>query len=217
MFGLFKKTSWRIDNEVKQFFRTLFSELPSEFQFLQEHLEKGVYRRYSINKNNNYYISFDPDQSDKSMVKCKNFQIENIQVISEGQQWQLDLTIYQGLLVGFDTSKNIKELRKYEFDTSGAMKTRSKFAAEDKIERLVKGLDADKLDLQDLSEIELEGKSYYQIKDLDDGNYIAIDGKGQVFALIHDPFEIRLLNKSVKDFVAAVNSGTFRFEEIFQH
>jgi hypothetical protein len=62
----------------------------------------------------------------------------------------------------------------------------------------------------------VEGKSYYQIKDLDDGNYIAIDSKGQVFGLMHDPFKIKLLSKSLKDFVEDVNSGTFKFEDILQ-
>jgi len=217
MFGLFKKTSWIIDKEAKQFFQKLFEQLPTEFRFLQEHLKKGLYRRYSHNKDNNYFISFDPAHSDKSMVKGKNFEVTNIQVIAEGQSYQLVLTIYQGLLVGFDTAKNIKELKDYKFDTSRVSKAKSKFVAEDKTKRLVKGLYSDKLDLDDLSEIEVDGKSYYQIKDLEDGNYIAIDNKGQVFVLMHDPFKIKLLNKSVIDFVDGVNSGTFKFEDVLQH
>jgi hypothetical protein len=217
MFGLFKKTSWTIDKEIKQFFQKLFAQLPPEFQFLQEHMQKGLYRRYSFNKDNNYFIGFDPEQSDKSMVKGKNFQIANIKVIAEGQQYPLDLTIYEGLLVGFDTPKNIKDFKAYQFDTSSVIKAKSKFAAEEKIERLVKGLHSEKLDLDDLSEIEVDGKSYYQIKDLEDGSYIAIDSKGQVFGLSHDPFEIKLLNKSVVNFVDSVNSGTFKFEQFLRH
>jgi hypothetical protein len=217
MFGLFKKASWTIDQEVKQFYQKLFAQLPSEFQFLQEHLQKGLYRRYRFNKGNNYFIGFDPAQSDISMIRGKNFQIVNIQVIEDGQRYPLELTIYQGLLVGFDSPKNIRDFKEYEFDTSSVMKAKSKFAAKDTIQRLVKGLHSDKLDVDNLSEIEVEGKSYYQIKDLEDGNYIAIDSKGQVFGLTHDPFEVKLLNKSVKDFVDSVNSGTFKFEEILQH
>ncbi len=55
----------------------------------------------------------------------------------------------------------------------------------------------------------------YQIKDLEDGNYIAIDKKGQVFVLIHDPFKIELINKSIKIFVDDVNEGRFNFEKYF--
>jgi hypothetical protein len=71
-------------------------------------------------------------------------------------------------------------------------------------------LHSESLDLDDLSEIEVEGKSYFQIKDLEDGNNIAINYKGHVFGLTHDPFKVKLLNKSVKGFVESVNSGEFK-------
>lgn len=60
-------------------------------------------------------------------------------------------------------------------------KDKSKFAKDSKIEKLVHGLSSTNLDLSDLSEFEVDGKLNYQIKDLEDGNYIAIDNKGQVF------------------------------------
>lgn len=217
MFGLFKKTSWTIDNERKQFFQTLFSQLPSEFQFLQEGLQKGLYRRYNFNKGNNYFIGFDPNQSDKSMVKGKNFEIKSIEVLAENQRHQLDLTVYDGLWIGFDISKNVKEFKSYQFDTSKMLKAKSKFAADCKIEKLVKDLHSDELELNNLSEFEIDGKTYYQIKDLEDSNYIAIDSKGKVFGLKHDPFKIDLLNNSIKDFVKSVNDRTFKFEEYLQH
>jgi hypothetical protein len=217
MFGLFKKTSWTIDKEVAQFFKKLFAQLPSEFRFLQEHLQKGLYKRFSFNKGTNYFIGFDPAQSDKSMVKGRNFEIKNIKIIADGQQYPLDLTIYQGLLIGFETSKNIRDFKSYQFDTSRVQKTKSKFAADTKIEMLIKGLHSEHLDLDDLSEIEVEGNSYYQIKDLENGNFIVVDSKGQVFALMHDPFKIKLLNRSVKNFADSVNNGAFKFEEFLQH
>lgn len=216
MFGLFKKTSWTIDKERKQFFQALFSQLPPEFQFLQEGLKKGLYRRYSFNKGNNYFIGFDPDQSDKSMLKGKNFEIRSIQVLADNQQHQLDLTIYDGLWTGFDISKNINEFKSYRFDISKMQKAKSKFVAEGKIEKLVKGLHSVALELDNLSEFEIEGKTYYQIKDLQDGNYIAIDSKGKVFGLKHDLFKIDLLNNSIEDFVKSVNDGTFKFEDYLQ-
>lgn len=217
MFRLFKKNNWTIEKKKKRFFETLFSQLPSEFHFLQEHLQKGVYRRYRRNKDNNYFIGFDPEQSDTSMVKGRNFEIRNIYVIADGQKFPLGLTIYQGLLIGFDIPKNIIDFKAYRFDTSMVEKAKSKFAAGNKIGQLVKGLHSDHLDLDDLAEIEVKGKSYYQIKDLDDGNFIAIDNRGQVFGLIHDTFKIELLNKSIKDFVEKVNSGEFKFEEYLKY
>ncbi len=217
MFRLFKKNSWAINNNIKQFFQTLFSQLPPEFQFLQDGLKNGLYRRYIFNEGDNYFISFAPDQSDKSIVKGKNFDIMNIRVLSDKQEYQLNLKVYKGLWVGFDISKNIKKFKLYQFDTSKMKKVESRFPTDDKIKNLVEDLYSDKLELDNLSEFEIDGKLYYQIKDLEDGNFIAIDNNGKVFGLIHDPFKIELLYYSIRDFVESVNSGKFKIEEYVQH
>ena len=81
--------------------------------------------------------------------------------------------------------------------------------SDSKIEKLISGLTSDQLDLTNLGELEVDGKLYYQIKDLEDGNYIGIDNKGKVYGLIHDPFKIDLINKSIKQFVEDLNNGSF--------
>ncbi|HEX5150891.1 MAG TPA: hypothetical protein VFW07_05555 [Parafilimonas sp.] len=216
MFELFKKTSWKIDGKAFDFFDKLFKQLPTEFHFLSDGLHKGLYRRFSINyaiKGHHYTISFDPSQSDKSMVKGKQFELQNILVIQSGANFPLNLTVYEGLWVGLEIEKNILDFADFHFDLSRLHKDKSKFAADSKIERLVSGLSSTNLDLHNLNEFEIDGKCYYQIKDLEDGNYIVIDNKGQVFGLIHDPYKIELINKSIKHFVDDVNNGLFDFEK----
>jgi hypothetical protein len=123
------------------------------------------------------------------------------------------LTVYEGLWVGFTFEKNISELTDFQIDISTLRKNKDKFEKDKKLEKLVHGLKSDLLDLNNLGEFELENKLYYQIKDLEDGNYLAIDRDGQVFGLIHDPYKIELLNKSLRQFVSDVNSGKFDFEK----
>ena len=216
MFGLFKKTSWKIDGKAFDFFETLFTQLPTEFNFLSDGLHKGLYRKFSVNhaiKGHHYSISFDPLQSDKSMVKGKQFELQNILVIQGAVNFPLSLTVYEGLWIGLEIKKNIVDFTDFYFDLSRLHKDKSKFAADSKIEKLVSGLSSTNLDLDNLSEFEVDGKYYYQIKDLEDGNYIAIDNKGQVFGLIHDPFKIELINKSIKQFVDDINDGRFDIEK----
>ena len=81
MFGIFRKTNWKIEEKAFDFFQQVFTNLPIDFQFLLEGLNNGLYRRYSVNhsfKENNYFIGFDQLQSDKSMIKGKQFELENI-------------------------------------------------------------------------------------------------------------------------------------------
>jgi hypothetical protein len=214
MFGLFKKTSWKIEGKALDFFRKVFAQLPADFQFLLDGLDKGLYRRFSVNhamKGHFYSIGFDPTQSDKSMTKGMHFELENIVIKQDGQSYLLNITIHEGLWIGFEIEKNILDFNNFQIDLASFKISKSKFAADSKIEKLVSGLTCEQLDLTDLGEFDIDCKTYYQIKDLEDGNYIAIDSKGQVFGLIHDPYKIELINKSVRQFVDDVNSGRFDF------
>ncbi len=216
MLGLFKKTSWKIDGKAFDFFRQVFMQLPSDFQFLLDGLDKGLYRKFSVNhakKGHFYSIGFDPSQSAKSMTKGKQFELENIFIKQNGQTYPLNITIHEGLWIGFEIEKNILDFKNFQIDLSSFKKSKSKFAVDKKIEKLIIGLTCEQLDLTNLEEFDVNGKTYYPIKDLEDGNYIAIDSKGQVFGLIHDPNKIELINKSVKKFVDDVNGGRFDFDK----
>jgi hypothetical protein len=103
------------------------------------------------------------------------------------------------------------EFKNFQIDLSSFKKSKIKFAANTKIEKLVADLTCEQLDLSDLSELEIDGKTFFQIKDLEDGSFIVIDNKGQVFGLIHDPYKIEFINKSIKLFVDDVNNGRFAF------
>jgi len=216
MFGLFKKTSWKIDGKALDFFRQVFTQLPADYQFLSDGLDKGLYRRFSVNhamKGHFYSIGFDPMQSDKSMTNGKQFELENIIIKQDGQAYPLNITIQEGLWIGFEIQRNILDFNNFQVDLSSFRKNKNKFVVNTKIEKLISGLTCEQLDLTDLGAFDIDGRTYYQIKDLADGNYIAIDSKGQVFGLIHDPYKIELINKSILLFVDDVNTGKFNFDK----
>lgn len=219
MFGLFKKTSWEIEGKAFGFFQEVFKHLPSEFEFILQGLEKGLYKRFSINharKGNFYSIGFDPLQSDQSMVKGKHFDLENILIIQNGQGYPLNISIHDGLWIGFEIEKSILNFDNYHIDISSFKKNKIGCTAGIDIEKLVKGLTCEQLELNNLNEINIDEKIYYQIKDLSDGNYITIDNKGQVFGLIHDPYKIELINDSISQFVDDVNNGRFDFDKYLE-
>jgi hypothetical protein len=71
-------------------------------------------------------------------------------------------------------------------------------------EKALKSLSNEQLTLMDLDgtfEIELGGKFYYTILDMDDGNYIAVTRDGKIYWLNHDSDErAQLLAKNPSDF-----------------
>jgi hypothetical protein len=216
MFGFFKKSSWKIEGNAYSFFRQVFSQLPPDFNFLAEGLDKGLYRRYSVNhakKGNFYSVGFDPSQSDRSFTKGKQFELENILIKQGEKMYPLHLSIYDGVWIGFEMERNVLEFKNVQIDLSSFRKIESKLSDNPEIEKLLSGLICEKLELTNPGTFDIDGDIYYQIKDLDDGNYIAIDGKGQVFGLIHDPYKIELINNSVRNFVDDVNNGKFDFDD----
>lgn len=205
-----------MEGKAFAFFRQVFSQLPPEFQFLLDGLDKGLYKRFSVNhamKGHAYSISFDPAQSDKSMVKGKQFDLEHIIIKQDGQAYPLSITIHDGLWINFQIEKNIIDFNDFQIDFSSFKQSIGKFTTDPKIGKLVSGLTCKQLELTNLAEFDIEGKTYYQIKDLEDGNYLTIDNKGQVFGLMHDPYKIELVNKSIKQFVDDVNGGLFDFDK----
>tara|TARA_R110002020_G_scaffold383342_1_gene593991 strand:+ start:102 stop:791 length:690 start_codon:yes stop_codon:yes gene_type:complete len=57
------------------------------------------------------------------------------------------------------------------------------------VEKALKSIPNDQmelLELDDTFEIEVDGKLYYTILDMEDGNYIAVDNSGNVYRLNHD-------------------------------
>jgi IS4 transposase len=65
-------------------------------------------------------------------------------------------------------------------------------------------------------EIEILNKTYYVIKDFEDGNYLSIDEKGGVYGMFHDPFEIEQVSDSVVEFVDKINKGVFSIDKYYE-
>jgi len=71
-------------------------------------------------------------------------------------------------------------------------------------EKALKSLTKEQINLLELDfafEIEIEGKLFYTILDMEDGNYIAVDKKGKIFRLNHDHNErVKLIANNPSDF-----------------
>lgn len=90
---------------------------------------------------------------------------------------------------------------------------------EQKLKKILKGIDEElkkKIETDDTFEIELDGKRYYTILDMEDGNYIGVNSRGQVYRLLHDSDEqAKLINKSIKDFLTNYSGDKKDFEKLF--
>lgn len=80
-----------------------------------------------------------------------------------------------------------------------------------KITKLFHGVSPEllaQLEIDDMFEIELDNRIFHTIKQYDSGNFLAVDRKGAVFLLCHDPYMVKELYSSVSDFLTAWKHGS---------
>ncbi len=53
------------------------------------------------------------------------------------------------------------------------------------------------INIGDIYITRLDGKDYYHLKELEDGDFIAIDTSNHIFEITHDPFEIKNLDRQL--------------------
>jgi len=86
------------------------------------------------------------------------------------------------------------------------------------VEKILKSLTNEQielLELDDTFEIDFEGKIFYTILDMEDGNYIAIDKNGKIYRLHHDHMErIKLIAENPTEFFKIYNEKKIDLEEI---
>lgn len=73
-----------------------------------------------------------------------------------------------------------------------------------------------KLEIQDTYEFDLEGRTYHTILDMEDGNYIAVDGEGVVYRLHHDSKErAKEIAPSVESFLSTYSGNKASLAYLF--
>jgi hypothetical protein len=69
------------------------------------------------------------------------------------------------------------------------------------------------LELEYTFEIEVDGKLYYTILDMEDGNYIAVNKKGNIYRLIHDHEQnVKLIANTPTEFFEIYNGSKSELE-----
>jgi len=65
------------------------------------------------------------------------------------------------------------------------------------------------VNIDDVYEVELDGKIYYHIQDIKDGDgdFIGMDSDKKIYKITHDPYEIKLLSESLIDVLMKMSNG----------
>lgn len=87
------------------------------------------------------------------------------------------------------------------------------------VEKILNSLSQKQIELLELEytfEIDYEGKLFYTILDLEDGNYIAVDKKGKVYRLNHDHEKmVKLIASTPIDFFKIYKGNKHKLDQLF--
>ena len=110
--------------------------------------------------------------------------------------------LMNGLVMGFALPKETNSFNLNPSKSSTVYVTKNESDEDDSINFLKTILTKQEISFlegKDIYEVEVDGKVFYHLKDLEDGDFIGIDKSGEIYKLTQDPFEIILIDKEIKE------------------
>ncbi|WP_103072487.1 fibroblast growth factor [Aquimarina sediminis] len=224
MLKLFKRK-----NRIKEIDYTFLSLISKKLEASYPYLLQQVSSDFIIGKKKNklgeigsYTLilnaSLESKFSNKSLSKF--FIIEKIKIWNKLKMKfeNVELHILEGMLAGFRLESDYGDLDLDKIDIQNIKEKHFNNQDKDDLIKILK-IEDEKLlkfiDLENTFKIEIDEGDFYVIKDLEDGNYLAMDKKGAVYGMIHDPYEIEKLYNTKESFFNDLELGKFNIEEYY--
>lgn len=166
-------------------------------------------------------LSYGGDTIFKYKKRGQNFKISGLQIFSNltRQFEDIEILIHDNLVSGLKIENSTYQLS--EFDVSkinnqAVTKVAFTFPPSD-IDIFYDSLDQeikDKLNPDDLFDIDFNNRTFYSFCDLEDGNYLAVDKNLKVYSLVHDAKPMATVIKiSFSDILSEIKQNKFDNEK----
>lgn len=200
MFNLFFKKKGRSqlnDWEVDLMLNT-FKLLGSDYKKFEEQISKGIIKSVRLYKQFPNYLSFGLNVKLLNEYEKKlesYFEIRGLSVFDTTSKSFIPFGIEcdNGLILGYSMVKPINfipDLNK--INVTNHIKIQK---GEDEFNKIIFLFSKEELALinpSEVYELDLKGKTYYHLKDIEDGDFLGIDIHKNIYKITHDPFEINL-------------------------
>lgn len=211
MFNFFKKKSPKRLNEHIALVKRICQLLPKQYSNLFNQIDEGIIRDVrTLDKPYVNYkrFSLDVDLLNKYENKAgRCFLVRGVSVYdTELDSFvEVRLVVAYGILLGY-SSPSVSDVHA-DIEKVNVGSFYIEYFGEEDYNRLKSVFSPAELKLinpADVYEIELKGKVYYHIKDLEDGDFVGIDTDKNVFKITHDPFEVIKLNENLSEVLQMV-------------
>lgn len=204
MFGLFKSKKW-VKQVETELLSKVFQMLPGDYEHYSEQIDAGMVtrgKREGIRFPDSVRFYYDTpllNQYERKSERC--FLLRGIEVFDKSTNSWVEFIVEcgYGIVMGYATPASAE----FAPDRSKIRLNgfRKQYLDEDQVETMKEFLDASEIEVinpSEFYEVELEGKTYFHIAELDDGDFVGIDRDKNVYKITHDPFEISRLPGSIQ-------------------
>lgn len=209
MFKKQKKIQNFTDKEIN-FFKKIVEILPTRYHYIIDQLNKDFlisFKANDLNFKDWYSVQLNAKFEKKySRPRLGYFQLQNIYIYNKksGKKEKIIISFLEGMFIGF-FMQDI-EFDNYilsEYDTSNLKEKHFKNENDKQtLMEIIKGVNKAKLsdlEIDDTFKIELPEGVFYTIKNLQDGNYLAVNNIGEVYELLHDPYSVTKKASSIAE------------------
>ena len=209
----------KVKKEDYEFLQFISKKLVEKYPYLEKQVNKEfiLKKRLEPAEDGTYSLILNA-QLEKNYLN-KNlprfFLIQNIRVWNKrkGDYDLINFHIVEGMLVGYRVKARTKDLDLTKIDVSRINEKHFSDIDKANLLEVFNGISTELemlLDIKETFTIEIPEGKFYTIKNLGDGNYLAINDKGSIYSLEHDPYEVKEIFKDKDSFIAAIKSGEFK-------
>ncbi|GGH26771.1 hypothetical protein FAZ19_18405 [Sphingobacterium alkalisoli] len=197
MFRFLKNKSKFVQDWEKQTFKKIFEDLGVEFDTFSKQMQYTQKIKMDETSKSCFYsliypVSFYKDFENRLDT---NFKIENIKVHNLKNKESMFIILYfaSNIFLAYSTSL---ARSKFEFDYKNIDLSGIKIAMWGDTEglqvlELLTKEEEHYVNSGDIYISKIEGKEYFHLKELEDGDFVGIDKDSNVFVITHDPLEVK--------------------------
>ena len=208
MFSIFRKKYRKLESWEKTTLQHVFNLLGNRYVHYIEQLdfvdEVGINRSDISNLINCIYpVSFYKEFENELI---ENFKVEGLIIEDLYKRRDVEVILYfsDNIFLGYSTNLPVGSIQ-FNCEKIDISKTRKKFWGDEGssiVKRFLTNNELKSINIGDIYISNINGKDYYHLKELEDGDFLGFDQTGNFFILTRDPFEIRKIDrKSVADFL----------------
>ncbi|MCU0392364.1 MAG: hypothetical protein MUE81_14705 [Thermoflexibacter sp.] len=213
--------------EGSQLFLAIVDSLPDNFREVKEKSKIGYFQGFSDWKLFPNYKFVSKSYGGKRIAKLnkrgEDFKISGLQLFSiKNRRFEeVEILVQNGFVVGLKITNSDYRLDEFDLkniNNQDIMKSDFGFP-KSKVDEFYDNLEDEiksKLNYNDLIETEMNGKTYFEFYDLEDGNCFAVDKHLKVFSIIHDARPmVKAMPTSFKEMLTQLFNNEFDIEKHF--